>query len=203
MLAHVYLITNKKNLKIYVGKTIDPEKRWERHTKGRGGAKRIRSAIMKHGAEAFEFQIIRSFETEEEAYAYETQLIATFALDDHRFGYNIAAGGRGPNRRAGFDQTPEWIEKRAAKKRGIPHTETGRMNIRTAGLKRRKTTPEQRASIRARYESGETMMHLAEEFCLGIDTIKRICREGMPKRSHGGHRPKGKNIPFDEPISQR
>lgn len=125
MLAHVYLITNKKNLKTYVGKTIDPKKRWERHLKGRGGAKRIRSAIMKHGAEAFEFQIIRSFETEAEAYACETQLIATFALDDHRFGYNICAGGRGPNRRSGFKQTPEWIEKRAARKRDVPHTEAG------------------------------------------------------------------------------
>lgn len=198
MLAHVYFIMNKKNLKVYCGKTIDPEKRWERHLKGKGGAQRIRSAIVHHGPNAFEFRIVRSFDTEKEAYMYEAQLIATFALDDPRYGYNIAAGGRGPNRRSGFKQTSEWIEKRAARKRGILHTKIGIENLKAAGLKRRKTTPEQRSSIKESYRTGASMVQLANEHRLSIDTVKRICREGMPKRSHGGDRPKGQNVPFNE-----
>lgn len=193
MHAFVYFIVHRPTLKTYVGKSIDPLERFERHTRAHT---KIGNALRKHGRDEFELQVLEEFSTEAEAYAREAQLIALFALDDHRFGYNIAAGGRGPNRRAGFKQTPEWIEKRANAKRGKKHTTQGIENLRKAGLKRRKTTQEQRDEIQTLYESGVPQLEIAARLNVSSGIVRRVCREGKPKRRPGGYHPKGSVHPI-------
>lgn len=100
-LFHVYLIENKMNKKVYVGKTSgDYRKRWKKHIKiaaGRGLYAQytkypIHLAIAKYGPDNFSFSILESFGDENEAYASEIFNIQKF--DSIKFGYNLAIGGR-------------------------------------------------------------------------------------------------------------
>ena len=59
MKGYIYLITNKKNAKKYVGKTTDPERRWKQHKRpNHCPGMAITKAINKYGADNFKFEII-------------------------------------------------------------------------------------------------------------------------------------------------
>jgi group I intron endonuclease len=100
-LFHVYLITNNKNSKVYVGKTSGRAlNRWNKHLKiaeGKGSYSKytkypIHLAISKYGSDNFSFSVLESFSTEDEAYAAEISYIQKF--DAIKNGYNIANGGK-------------------------------------------------------------------------------------------------------------
>jgi hypothetical protein len=59
----VYKVTNKVNDKIYIGQSIDIERRWNQHKYGKGSLL-LRNAIRKYGLENFSFEIIEKFEIE-------------------------------------------------------------------------------------------------------------------------------------------
>ena len=57
----IYQITNKINNKIYVGQSIDIERRWNQHKYGKGNII-VRNAIQKYGLDNFEFEILETIE---------------------------------------------------------------------------------------------------------------------------------------------
>lgn len=57
----IYQITNKINNKIYIGQSIDIERRWNQHMYGKGSVV-LMNAINKYGLDNFEFKILETIE---------------------------------------------------------------------------------------------------------------------------------------------
>lgn len=98
---YVYKITNKMNGKVYIGKTINVDRRYRHHMtsafsagKNRNDCAKFYRNIRKYGVENFsQAEILASFEMEDEAYAAEKQFILEY--DSIENGMNISTGGRG------------------------------------------------------------------------------------------------------------
>lgn len=58
----IYSVTNKINNKIYIGQSIDIERRWQQHKYGKGNLI-LKNAIKKYGIENFEFSILEQIDT--------------------------------------------------------------------------------------------------------------------------------------------
>lgn len=104
MINYIYILQNKINLKVYVGKTHDPEGRYKAHLYTANGNTiynkyLIHKAINKYGKDNFSFQIIEEYENEQESLDAECFWIEFFQSDVNRFGneygYNLTAGGDG------------------------------------------------------------------------------------------------------------
>lgn len=98
----IYLITNKVNGKIYIGKTINPKQRWTDHCSSKTKKYPVQYAIQKYGQTNFSFEILEYhlIENLDEAemwwIAYLESLGAIL--------YNLTKGGDGIN---GYQHTPE------------------------------------------------------------------------------------------------
>jgi group I intron endonuclease len=93
----VYLITNRVNGKVYVGKYAgdDPFIRWSAHVRRAqlGARQHLSNAIRKYGAGAFDIKVLESCDSEEELNAREVFHIAR--LQSNKVGYNMTTGGEG------------------------------------------------------------------------------------------------------------
>lgn len=98
----VYIATNKKNGKVYIGKTI----RDLSHAKARhhqrakqiwkyGTYSRFYSSIRKHGFENFSWTIVFHGNSDTEIQQRERELIAEIGSMDPSIGYNMTPGGDG------------------------------------------------------------------------------------------------------------
>jgi group I intron endonuclease len=100
---HIYIIQNKLNHKIYVGKTSEPKRRWREHKKVASGGKEkydrnfraVHSALGKYGEDNFEFLLVEEFSDELEAYEAEEFWIEFFQSHRKEIGYNETKGGDG------------------------------------------------------------------------------------------------------------
>lgn len=92
---YIYKIKNKKDDKVYIGQSINPEKRLMEHIYGRKNRKDtyFDRVIKKHGIENFIFEIIDKSNSQEEIDKLEQKYIEEFnSLIPN--GYNILKGGR-------------------------------------------------------------------------------------------------------------
>ncbi len=126
----IYLITNKINGKVYVGKTDNPTKRWRDHVEraycGRPRERfYVHHAIAKYGVENFTFEIIEKHETAEEMREAEIFFIAYLKSLGAQL-YNQTDGGEGCNGRVVSQVTRDKISKSHM---GINHTEETKLKI--------------------------------------------------------------------------
>src|SRR5208337_1014986 len=96
----VYLVTNRANGKIYVGKTTGSlERRWRLHClnamKRQGFCHFLYRAMRKYGAENFFVQTLTLANSPGELNALERFFIAKFRSFDSEIGYNLTMGGEG------------------------------------------------------------------------------------------------------------
>jgi group I intron endonuclease len=94
----VYIITNLKNNKVYIGKTSRslPRRMFEHKSKAKREANSLLCrAINKYGVDLFTIELLAAFETENEAFVYEIEQIKIKKSNLPDFGYNITAGGEG------------------------------------------------------------------------------------------------------------
>jgi len=175
----VYKITHTASGLVYIGKTVDLKRRWEQHcTGGKNSSKHLTRAMKKYGHEAFTFEVIGSYDTEEKAFAAEDLFVRVFRANERNFGYNLAPGGKGafgrmpksPEHRAkiaaahlGQKRSPEQV----AKMRLIPQTEEKSARI-SAAKKGKKHGPRSReivekiaAANRGKKHTPETMAKIA------------------------------------------
>lgn len=165
----IYLITNKLNHKVYVGKTKDFLKRWAAHkTVAKTGNKNksriypIHAAINKYGEDNFEAESLLVFDTESEAFGAEVAYITQLKLYGFKL-YNITDGGEG-----------------------------------SSGAKS-KFSPKEKEEICAKYIAGAAQQALAREYKCANLTIQRIIvANNIPIRTvsqqNKGKLPKNINI---------
>lgn len=97
-IRYLYKITNIENNKIYIGQTVQPEKRWYQHkydSSKNNHPSTLAYAIKKYGNMSFNFEVIACCKTLDEANDIETILVEQY--DSHvsnNKGYNISLGGR-------------------------------------------------------------------------------------------------------------
>jgi group I intron endonuclease len=92
----IYLITNIKNNKIYIGQTNNLYQRWAQYKSAAKHASNdmvITRALRKHGIENFSFQPIATAKTLEDINHLETLMIRQFNSTNPNIGYNIDEGG--------------------------------------------------------------------------------------------------------------
>ena len=92
---YLYKITCTVNQKVYIGQTVQPDKRWYQHRhQAANPTQVIAYAIKKHGAENFIFEIIAVCKMQEDANYLEEYLINQYdCLAKNGKGYNISLGG--------------------------------------------------------------------------------------------------------------
>jgi group I intron endonuclease len=92
--ACVYSVTNKVNGKMYIGVTVNPERRKRSHFKHNIRTRSmLKNAIAKHGAENFVFEIL-CVGTKDYCYLVEPRFITEYNTQTPH-GYNICSGGKG------------------------------------------------------------------------------------------------------------
>lgn len=110
MTSGIYLITNKINSHMYVGGSIDIEKRFNEHKRSTGlKSSRVDRAIKKYGADNFTYQIITELPADwsiiGEHEKYWIKFYNTFKDNQH---YNLNEGGGGTS---GFTHSDETKQK--------------------------------------------------------------------------------------------
>jgi group I intron endonuclease len=94
----VYLIQNKVNGKVYIGKTCasPPERRWKGHVAARNRERfPLYNAIVKYGTDGFSFVVIAEALCKEGLDDLEKCLIRQFDATNDELGYNLKLGGDG------------------------------------------------------------------------------------------------------------
>ena len=93
----IYVILNRRNLKVYVGKTDNVDVRFREHLSGNGGARVLQSAIKKYGRKMFVGVILLAgIQDQTELASAEIAAIEHLdCLTTGKRGYNIQLGGEG------------------------------------------------------------------------------------------------------------
>jgi group I intron endonuclease len=136
----VYTITNAVNGKIYVGKTVDPIRRWKKHkrwarSKNPSKGMILYAAMKKYGLSSFKFEVVSENMADEAASAMERELIVRFNTRSTQHGYNVTPGGEG-NR---LSPSAETRAKISAKLKGRSLSAQTRLRVISA-LKKRDPT---------------------------------------------------------------
>lgn len=146
----IYLITNKNTGQMYVGQSINIQKRFREHRRAQDfGHSRIDNAINKYGAENFSFEIVMTIENDtEKLNDAEREWIAILNTYEDNFHYNLTPGGdfnpmKAPEIAAKVSKAVSGENNPMYAKRGKDHPTFGR-----------KHTPEAKAKM-SKAKSGE------------------------------------------------
>lgn len=200
----VYIIQNRLNNKIYVGKSSNPTRRFEEHKKIAKGSKPkefsiIHSAIHKYGEPNFLFFTIEEYQIEQDAYDAEEFWISFLRTDITRFGkdcgYNANGGGMGArsgpeNHMFGKHHTDETKALMSSQRKGELNANFGKhfsdatkiiMANKKAGLylgqnnPRAILTDNQAKEIREKRKNGlYTIKQLADMYYVSKRTIEKV-----------------------------
>lgn len=144
---YVYTITNLLNNKIYAGKTKDPHERWINHKSianvgpSNPNFYYVHKALRQHLQDidnVFKFEVLSSFENENDAYLEEIRLIKELKSQGNII-YNLSEGGEGyksgkDNPNYGKPRTGEIKKKISIKNTGKKRTPQQRKNISNAQI---------------------------------------------------------------------
>lgn len=129
---YVYKITNLINNKIYIGKSINPAKRWASHIytaknkSNKGGYKQLilHKAICKYGSDNFKIEIIAEYDSDDQSLEGEKFFIKKFKSNDLSVGYNLTEGGEGT---CGYKLTDEHKKNISIKNSGKNNGQYGKI----------------------------------------------------------------------------
>jgi group I intron endonuclease len=189
----IYFIENRLNGKIYVGKAIDPKKRWRTHrcVANKGKEKypnkyfAVHAAISKYGSDNFSFVIIERCRNNHEANQAERDWISCLKGLGVLL-YNETEGGDGSS--PGVKFTEEHKKRISVAKLGKKASPEARMNmskarkLEFAGEKNNKVKINEDTVrlIRCMYATGQhTHRQLASMFGLTHATIGKIVRREL------------------------
>lgn len=102
----VYIHTNLKNGKVYIGKAINPKNRWGTLGQKYKNCPRFWSAIQHYGWNNFSHSILEQNLSSDQAESKEQYYISLYDSTNPNKGYNMTKGGTGGNTHL------QWNEKR-------------------------------------------------------------------------------------------
>ena len=137
----IYTIHNTINNKIYVGKTTDLLKRWNKHIRIAFQNRErerffIHRSIKKYGLDSFVFSKLQSFSIEKDCNLAEIYWISYFNSTDSNYGYNLTIGGEGC---LGRTVSAETKAKMRSKALGRKHTTATKEKLRKFNLGKRRS----------------------------------------------------------------
>lgn len=130
---YVYLIENKVNGKLYVGKSYNVNRRWKQHQNIASNGKQkypkdyqyLHSAISKYGKQNFVIKTIGSYELENDAFDNEIKYITQLQSEGYKL-YNLTNGGEGMS---GYKFSDESKQKMSLANKGRKRSEETKRNI--------------------------------------------------------------------------
>lgn len=148
-MIYLYKITNIVNNKVYIGQSIDPEKRWTKHKSAsiHTPTQTIHHAMKKHGITNFVFEIVAVSLNQDDANEIETELVSQY--DCHISsgkGYNVTYGGSNAPKseewkqlisekaKERFENDPKYKEQVSLRNKGKQHTDEARANMSAAHI---------------------------------------------------------------------
>lgn len=116
----IYKITNSINYKIYIGKTINLQKRIAKYKRSlkKESSQNIIKSMKKYGFENFMFEIIYECESLDELNDKEKYFINSFNSMNEEVGYNMTSGGDGGDTLSKHINKEMIFKKRNEKYRG-------------------------------------------------------------------------------------
>ena len=109
----IYKYTNKLNGKVYIGQTVDEQRRINNHKKASNNSL-FHRAIRKYGFENFDYEVLervdKSLLNEREIY-----WIQYYDSTNKDIGYNLTSGGEGTS---GYTYTDEQLKRRSEQSKG-------------------------------------------------------------------------------------
>lgn len=109
----IYKYTNKINGKVYIGQTVDEERRIKNHKKLYGDSL-FHRAIKKYSFDGFDYDVIERVD-ESLLNQQEIYWISYYKSNDIQFGYNLTSGGEGTR---GYKYTEEQRQRRSEQSKG-------------------------------------------------------------------------------------
>jgi group I intron endonuclease len=176
-MIYIYFIHNIINNKIYIGKTNNTIKRWNKHIKISRGKRNeekfyLHKALNKYGVNNFTFQKLQCFNNIDDANNAEMYWISFFQSNNSEFGYNLTAGGEGTYGRIISENTRNKIRQKAL---GRKHTKETIISISGNNNHGAKLKEKDIIIIRDKfYTNNCTLVELAEEFKVSPKCIKHI-----------------------------
>ena len=172
--ALVYAICSRTSGLVYVGKTINLQKRLREHRTGafRGYRSYLANAIRKHGWGDFVVVVLSQDISETRAFALERLWITDLNLQDSTFGYNLTAGGEGTSGHVVSSET----RQKMAKQRGWRHGEAARLRI-SLSKQGRHLTEEHRLTLSKAHRGKK----FTKEHC---DNMALAARRRWEQRKH-------------------
>ena len=138
----IYKITDLRNKKVYIGKTIKTGNALQLYLNKGGGGIYIRRLVKKHGTHNFKKEILGYCETKEELEISEIECIyffRSFGSDgehiDDIYGYNLTLGGDGKGFTKGRKHTDQTKQKMSNAAKGRKLSEEHKEKLRQAKLK--------------------------------------------------------------------
>lgn len=142
----VYLIRNRVNGKVYVGKTNNAQHRWSQHVSASRKSHHhmpVVRALKKYGPRNFTFEVLENFDSENAALRAEVRWISYYESNDRGKGYNLDKGGLGGKT---FSAATRAKLSLALRGRKLSPEHVAKMS---ASLKGRKLSPETKAKMSA------------------------------------------------------
>jgi len=163
----IYAIHNIKNNKIYIGKTYNVKKRWEKHIKIAGQNRNkekfyIHRAISKYGKHNFVFSIIQSFTNENMANEAEIYWISHFNSNNTKHGYNLTKGGEGTFGRTVSNITKEKMRQKALGRNHTAQTKKKLKDINLGKIQKRESIEKTRQANLGKTLSQEQKNKISE-----------------------------------------
>jgi len=158
-MMYIYKITNLKNNKIYIGKTINIKKRWERHQylASTGTKRHLYNAMRYYGVENFTIDVVETC-LDEMADDRERFWIEKTKSYKKEIGYNKSRGGEGGNTWELNDHKEQTSKKISSSNKGKTVSQETRDKISNSS-KGKKLTEKQKYKIsntlKSKYKSGE------------------------------------------------
>lgn len=117
MTCGIYKFTNKINGKVYIGQSVNIERRYYDHLKRDDSKNYFHRAIKKYGKDNFLFEILEEY-SEENLNDREKYYIAKYNNNNRKLGYNSTSGGDGaePKKIKQYDKNGKliiWFYKRS------------------------------------------------------------------------------------------
>jgi group I intron endonuclease len=170
MKSYIYIIENRINGKVYVGKANDVKRRWEKHRAAarEGSDGLLYRAMRKHGVENFQIRVID--EADDESYVLNTlePMWISRLRDEGVELYNLTNGGDGI---PGLVHSEETKRKMSESQRGKKISDEQKLKLREVNLGKTHSKETRRKLSEA--SSGKSKPPRSEEHCRRLSEAAR------------------------------